>query len=383
MRGPILAKQALCAVLVWGAGCTGSELVSVPGFADDDMRPVIPGDMAQVGVDAAQAVDMSVQDMGTRPVMVDMSEMGPLEDMSPTAGQDMRAEVDMSPPEVWPEHSGTPCDVDGTAGVCLPSARCPGTSVSGKCPGPSSMRCCLSMCDAGQGDSGLCTAPTGCMDWAPHGSCEGPAGSSGCCRVDDSLGQSIGKLWNTYYYLSKEADHSGAATTALNDSSCNAIVSVSASFSDAVCIEGSGRLADGRVINYASTCSCGRPCPTGGTVCYSVLDPAAFPWGKGARSNPLVPLRSLAVDRDTISLGTVIYLAQWDGFMVPTVGEVAGFRHDGCFRADDVGGAIKGEHIDIFSGTSEMRLSLEASFPTNTRFDAYVSTPRCGYLKQP
>ena len=56
-----------------------------------------------------------------------------------------------------------------------------------------------------------------------------------------------------------------------------AVREVSADFSDSVCIEGSGKLADGRVINFAQTCSCGRPCPTGGIICYSVLDSSQFP----------------------------------------------------------------------------------------------------------
>jgi len=77
-------------------------------------------------------------------------------------------------------------------------------------------------------------------------------------------GQLVGTMWNTYYFLARETDHPGAADTTLYDKGCSPIVTVSAAFSDSVCVEGSGLLADGRVINYASTCSCGRPCPTGG-----------------------------------------------------------------------------------------------------------------------
>ena len=90
----------------------------------------------------------------------------------------------------------------------------------------------------------------------------------------------------------------------------------------------------------------------------------------------------MAVDRNRVALGTVVYLEQWDGFTVPQVGDLGGFVHDGCFRADDVGGAIQGDHIDIFSGSKAMWQTLEGSFPTNTRFDAYVDTPACAYLKQ-
>lgn len=354
---------------------------------------------AEIMNNASNVVDMSTTpDLGdapnTTPTMADMgsmttpspedmgSEPGP--DMGSDMGmveQDMAPSVDMTP-ETWPEHSGTACDVDGAGGVCLPTSRCAGQSVSGRCPGPADMQCCLLACEPGDGDPGLCTAPSACMDWAPSQTCVGPQGSSGCCRLDPGKGRSIGQLWNTFYYLSQESEHPGPANTALNDSNCNTIATVSADFSDSVCIEGSGKLADGRVINYAETCSCGRPCPTGGIICYSVLDSNQFPWGKGARSNPLEPLRSLAVDRNRISLGTVVYLEQWDGFTVPSAGGLGGFVHDGCFRADDVGGAIQGDHIDIFAGNTEMWQALEGSFPTNTRFDAYVDTPGCAYLKQ-
>lgn len=365
-------------------GCTASGEVDggEQNTSDGEDMGVTRRDMSQ-GLDLGSSSDMgsmttppTAQDMGQR---VDLG--GGEEDMGAGETEDMAPEVDMAP-ESWPEHSGTACDVDGAGGVCLPTSRCPGQSVSGHCPGPANMQCCLLACEPGEGDPGLCTAPSACMDWAPSSTCVGPQGTSGCCRLDPSKGRSIGQLWNTFYYLSREEEHPGTANTALNDASCNPIATVSADFSDSVCIEGSGKLADGRVINFAQTCSCGRPCPTGGIICYSVLDSSQFPWGKGARSNPLQPLRSLAVDRNRVALGTVVYLEQWDGFTVPQVGDLGGFVHDGCFRADDVGGAIRGDHIDIFSGSRAMWQTLEGSFPTNTRFDAYVDTPACAYLKQ-
>ena len=187
-------------------------------------------------------------------------------------------------------------------------------------------------------------------------------------------------LWNTYYYVSNESDHPSSETTGIYTSSCEKIADVSIRYSDLACIEGTGQLNDGRLINYASTCRCGRPCPTGGTVCWSVLDTTQFPWGKGARNNPLHPLRSLAVDRSIIPLGRTIYIPSWDGMIIPALSGLAGFEHDGCFRTDDVGGAIQGTHIDIFSGTSEMRRYLETQIPTQTQMPAYWGTGRCDYL---
>ncbi|MFH1131384.1 MAG: 3D domain-containing protein [Pseudomonadota bacterium] len=195
-------------------------------------------------------------------------------------------------------------------------------------------------------------------------------------------GTLVGQMWITYYYLVLESDYSGTANTTLYNSSCSPIATVPASFSDAVCIEGSGQLKDGRVINYSSTCSCGRKCPIGNyTVCYSVLDKTKYPWGKGAANNALFPLRSVATDKNLIPTGTVLYAEQWDGVAIPTVGSLGGFVHDGCVRADDVGGMITGYHYDFFSGTNDMYKALEKTFSTKTNFTVYKNPGRCSHLE--
>jgi 3D (Asp-Asp-Asp) domain-containing protein len=194
-------------------------------------------------------------------------------------------------------------------------------------------------------------------------------------------GTPIGDFVHTYYYLAEEENYSGSASTTLYDAQCRPLASVSASFSDSICIEGSGKLRDGKVLNYASRCSCGRPCPTGGTVCYSVVDPNLFPWGKGNRNNPLEPFRSVAVDRNVIANGTILYIEQWDGVAIPSVNGLGGFTHDGCFRADDVGGAVRGRHYDFFAGTRAMWRALEPIRPTRTSSKVYVDSPRCAHLR--
>jgi 3D (Asp-Asp-Asp) domain-containing protein len=186
----------------------------------------------------------------------------------------------------------------------------------------------------------------------------------------------------TYYWLAREGDYAGAGAATLYDAACKPLATVSDRFSDAICIEGSGKLEDGRVLNYEETCSCGRPCPTGGTICYSALDPTAFPWGKGNRNNALIPMRSVATDRALIPSGTVLYIPEWDGVTVPTAGGVLGFVHDGCMRADDVGGAIGGAHIDVFSGEKSVRTALEQVRPTNTELTIYrAHAQRCAQLR--
>ncbi len=196
------------------------------------------------------------------------------------------------------------------------------------------------------------------------------------------------KLKITYYYLAHEKDHSpGPPNETIVDSSCKPIATVSQKFYYALCIEGSGKLKDGRVINYWTKCSCAPPCSKGARICYKVLDAKKFPWGLGAKGNGLIPLRSWAVDKSVIPLGTVVYAPAWDGVMMPKVDGLGGWKHDGCFRADDVGGGIKGYHYDFFAGTRAMYLALSkvagGKYKTWSTFTVHTNPGRCAYLKKP
>ena len=191
--------------------------------------------------------------------------------------------------------------------------------------------------------------------------------------VSDDPGTPGGTFVNTYYYVADESNHSGAPNATLYAPDCSPIAEVSTSFADAACIEGSARLADGRVLNYYQPCSCGGPC----SFCWSEMDQNQFPWGKGSQNNPLEPLLSVAVDTSVIDHGTMIYVEEWDGLQLPSAGGLGGEAHDGCFRADDVGGAINDNHIDIFAGNPAMWQALEGVFPTHSEFELYVDSPRC------
>lgn len=194
----------------------------------------------------------------------------------------------------------------------------------------------------------------------------------------EAAAEPLGTMWNTYYYLANEADHPGPADVPIYDASCRELTRVSRGFHDSVCIEGSGILRDGTVINYASTCT--TSCPSASRcgsesyrVCYRELDPDVYPWGEGAGGRTLVPDRSIAVDRDFVPLGTRIYMVELDGVVPP--GETE--PHDGCLSADDVGGAIDGNHFDFFSGTRARWLEWERIFPTRSEFTAFASHPDC------
>lgn len=78
---------------------------------------------------------------------------------------------------------------------------------------------------------------------------------------------------------------------------------------------------------------------------------ARGPYGDGAADFVLCPYRTLAVDRKKIALGTALYIADARGVKVK-LPDGSPATHDGYFFAADVGGAIKGVHVDFFIGVS-------------------------------
>ncbi len=85
--------------------------------------------------------------------------------------------------------------------------------------------------------------------------------------------------------------------------------------------------------------------------------PSPFPYGTGSRSNPLRPFRTIACDLGWVDgsrpwvaggypeFGQQLYIAAADGVVLPD-----GTVHDGIFTCEDTGGAVTGNHIDMFLG---------------------------------
>lgn len=144
------------------------------------------------------------------------------------------------------------------------------------------------------------------------------------------------KLRNTYYYLEDESlDHNTPRETPILDMKGNLIAKTSAVWKKKVNIEGSGKLKDGRVINYAGTVS--------GSVRYSVVKAA---YGMGVGGCELVPYRTIAVDPKVVPYGSVVSIKE----LIGAVG-ADGKKHDGLWVAADTGGAIKKDRVDLFMGT--------------------------------
>ena len=145
-----------------------------------------------------------------------------------------------------------------------------------------------------------------------------------------------------------------------------------ARFVRALRMEGSGLLADGRVVNYAGRCKYG----TG--TCFRELDRRRYPFGRGAARRTLIPFKSVAVDPRLIALGEPLYIPEFDGLQLPN-----GSIHDGCVRADDTGGNIKLRHMDFFVVRYEnFRFLLNALYG-KIFVTPHVESPHCQYLRTP
>lgn len=98
--------------------------------------------------------------------------------------------------------------------------------------------------------------------------------------------------------------------------------------------------------------------------------PFYHPQACDVRVIPLMAFRTIAVDRDKIKMGTVLYIPKLRGKTFWNAGEI--FTHDGYVVASDTGGAIENNHIDMFVADANV-----APFPDIVRsnprytFDAY------------
>ncbi len=182
-------------------------------------------------------------------------------------------------------------------------------------------------------------------------------------------GSLLGPHQMTYYWLASESEHTGPKVEELYTSDCSTIATVSTSFADALKLEGSGRLSDGRVLNYGGVCGCDN------SPCFFEVDESA-PWGLGVQSLPLRPFRSIAVDTGDFSIGQSVYVEELDGLVMPGDADYGQYTHDGCVVATDVGSGIGSGHIDFFAGLREHYLTLDALVAAST-VTIYEGGQRC------
>ena len=85
---------------------------------------------------------------------------------------------------------------------------------------------------------------------------------------------------------------------------------------------------------------------------------------------PLMAFRTVAVDRERIKMGSVLYIPKLRGETFWNNGEI--FVHDGYVIASDTGGAIEDNHIDMFVADANVKPfpDIVRSNPRGT-FEAY------------
>ena len=88
----------------------------------------------------------------------------------------------------------------------------------------------------------------------------------------------------------------------------------------------------------------------------------------------VVAMRTLAVDSTVIPRRTVVFIKETVGLPMPN-----GEKHDGYWYASDIGGAIKGNKLDLFSGSgaSSMKplLGLNLSTISVTKVGEFKGCP--------
>ncbi|MCC6647880.1 MAG: hypothetical protein IT374_20220 [Polyangiaceae bacterium] len=197
--------------------------------------------------------------------------------------------------------------------------------------------------------------------------------------VDAGPRRVLGTFRNTYYDFPRATDHEGPPTPVFS-ADCREIARVPRGFHDAVCVQGSGRLASGATISFAKRdCPCAEVCPRSGQkICFEALDPARFPSGRGALGTAITPLRTVAVDPSVVPLGTRLFLPELVG--MPTSEDGAG-SHDGCVIAEDRGSRVKGQHLDLFTGSEAMTRLLNRRLPSNQGLTVIAGEPRCAVAR--
>ncbi|MFZ5669164.1 MAG: 3D domain-containing protein [Pseudomonadota bacterium] len=102
--------------------------------------------------------------------------------------------------------------------------------------------------------------------------------------------------------------------------------------------------------------------------------------GVGSRDSlgcPTVPMRTAATDRTLVPRRTVLFIKETVGLPMPD-----GSLHDGYWYASDVGGAIKGRRIDLYTGQGRgsmapmMKLNLKEL--SVSRAGAFEGCPKAG-----
>jgi len=182
---------------------------------------------------------------------------------------------------------------------------------------------------------------------------------------DQAINEVSTKVKLTYYWTVTPdlADLSTQPVPIYNNNE-QKIADIPVDLAEMLALEGSGVLPDGRLVNVVD----GRDWPN---TRFVVLDREVFPYGLDARGKALLPFKTIAVDATRIQVGSIVFIIQLKGVRMPD-----GTVHNGCVTAGDIGGGIKGAHIDFFSATYASYLTLNGNLKLS-EVDIVVNSVRC------
>jgi 3D (Asp-Asp-Asp) domain-containing protein len=170
--------------------------------------------------------------------------------------------------------------------------------------------------------------------------------TSDCDPLHRDCGAPLPALRATLYYTALEADYARGTDAMFLDRLGRILRRGSSEFVAAAAIEGSVRFDDGEVLNYDRR--------IGAEVRWLRTESEL---GLDALGCELVPYRSAAVDPELISSGTLLFLEETHGMPLPD-----GSLHDGIWLASDIGEAIKGDRIDLYTGLGMASMQVPRTF---------------------
>lgn len=195
--------------------------------------------------------------------------------------------------------------------------------------------------------------------------------------------KSVLKLWATEYYV-HITEEGGSIPFLSLEGDTLAFCTTECDFCTAS-LEGTVFLTDDsgshKVLNYAGRADNAQvPCRLCERYTNSTLNVESWGsvrwkmssgYGEGVKGYKLVPYRTIAVDPSVIPYGSVVYIpaARGSKIVLDNGSEV---QHDGFFFAGDTGGAIKGTHIDVFTGIDATHPFAFVRSSSAHSFDAWI-----------
>lgn len=162
----------------------------------------------------------------------------------------------------------------------------------------------------------------------------------------------IGSFRPSFYWIAMEKADGKPKNVELLDEHGKVLVKVGQAFFKELRMEGTGKLLDGRMVNFKARVEK----PDGTTeIRWRWCGPEA-PFGYGFEDFLLREYRSVAVDPKVIPLGSRVYIAEAKGTKLPD-----GTIHDGYFDAVDIGSMITEKKIDIFTSFGDRSDVFEAN----------------------